>query len=235
MTVEDYEARRIIEELRRDHAPAYDWDTFDARLTRCVKEYADRRTIQAHMVRAVAELAYGYVAEQLAATDREQATERDAQVAKLEGVIERLEEHQKVLRSTNAHLTKALNEKHTIREEREAARGDGDTQVTIRNDYKGWTVAMLEEVAYRLRSGGAVDGTPVDVDQHRAVADVPAPNTVTLEAPTRVPNAPSEPHVMPLDPSEFELVPRDFGFLFMAGAVVVGLVAALMTLGAVIW
>ena len=51
MTVEDYEARRIIEELRRNHAPVYDWDTFDARLERCVKDYADRRTIQAHMVR----------------------------------------------------------------------------------------------------------------------------------------------------------------------------------------
>ena len=232
MTVEDYEARRIIEALRRDHAPVYDWDTFDARLARCVSNYADRRTIQAHMVRDIAELAYGYVAEQLASVDRERAMEREAQVAKLEGVIQRLEEHQKVLRSTNARLTKALDEaldeKRTIREEREAARGDGDTQVTIRTDHHGWTVAHLEEVAYRLRSGGAVDDTPVDVDQHRAVADVPAPNTVTLGVPSQSP-------VMRLDPGEVEPTPRDFGFLAMAGAVAVGLVAALMVLGAVIW
>lgn len=187
MTVEDYEARRIIEDLRRDHAPVYDWDTFDARLKRCVEGYAGRRTIHADMVRNIAELAYGYVAERLAAADQEQTVEREAQVAKFEGVIERLEKHLATVREQRDFYQQRCDEKRTIREEREAARGDGDTQVTISTGYEGWTVAMLEEIAYRLRSGGAVDDTPVDLDNRRAIADVPAPNTVTLEAPSREP------------------------------------------------
>lgn len=228
MTVEDYEARRIIEELRRDHAPACDWDTFDARLTRCVQGYADRRTIHANMVRDVAELAYGYVSEKVAAPDREQAIQREAQVAKLEGVIERLEGQLATAREHRDFYRRQAAEKRTIREEREAARGDGDTQVTIRTDQHGWTVAQLEEIAYRLRSGGAVDDTPVDVDQRRAVAHVPAPNTVTLEAPRKPP-------VMPLDPGEIEPRRHDVGFLVMAGVVAVGLLVALVCFGAVVW
>jgi hypothetical protein len=43
-----------------------------------------------------------------------------------------------------------------------------------------WTVADLEEVAYRLRCGGAVDDTPVSGVLNTISATVPAPNLVHL-------------------------------------------------------
>lgn len=188
MTVEDWETRNILEDLQRRHTPD-PWDTFANRLEVTLRNYADRRTIQAHMIRDVAELAYGYVDEQLAAPQ----AERDAQVQRLVGVIERLERRTEIYQTRTKQLERALSEKRTIREEREAARQDAETDVTISNGYGGWTVAGLEEIAYRLRSGGAVDDTPVEIDKSRAVASVPAPNMVTLTAPTTAQLAADEP------------------------------------------
>lgn len=93
-----------------------------------------------------------------------------------------------------------LDERRTIRQELEQAAGADDSKVTISNGYVGWTVAGLEEVAYRLRTGGAIDETPVDVEKSRAVAMVPAPNLVQLDAsPKAVPQraAPAANPVVP--------------------------------------
>lgn len=188
MTVEDYETNRILRDLQQQHGISDEWDTFTARLERSLKDYAGRRTIQADMIRRVAELAYGHVAEVVTARD----AGREAQVQKLVGVIERLEDRVTTYRTRNEQLERALSEKRTIREEREAAREDGETDVTISNGHVGWTVAGLEEIAYRLRSGGAVDDTPVEVDKTHAKASVPAPNMVTLTPATVPPPEPAE-------------------------------------------
>lgn len=177
MAVTDYEAKRILEDLRTHHAgPVYEWDTFTAKLERLLGDYAERRTIQAHMIRDVAKLAYGHIAEQLA----QPQTERDAQVAKLEGVIERLEKRYAERGDTIRRLDAALEEKRSIHEARSKA-DDDQVEVTFTNGYKGWTVEQLEEIAYRLRLGGATDDTRVDITAHSAKGLVVDPTLVQLD------------------------------------------------------
>lgn len=204
MTVEDYETKRILRDLEKRHANTTDeWETFTWKLERTLANYAGRRSIQSHMIREVAELAYGHVAEVVNPRD----TACDEQLQRLVGVIERLEDRVEVYRGRTVQLEEALSEKRTIREEREAAREEGETDVVISNGYVGWTVAGLEEIAYRLRSGGAIDDTPVEVSQSHARASVPAPNVVTLDHRPKEPAPPEAPTQQPLR-TPFDLIWR---------------------------
>lgn len=84
--------------------------------------------------------------------------------------------------STIDSLKRQAEERRSLNEARRDA-GDGDAEVTIRRDdhLKAWRLSDLEEIAFRLRCGGATDDTPVDMASNRAIAVVPVPNLVTLE------------------------------------------------------
>lgn len=197
MTVADYEARRILDDLRQQHAGP-DWSTFTNQLERTLRDYADRRTIHAGMIRDVAEIAYGYVAEQLAAP----TTERDQLAAKLQGVIERLEERLDQERERNAQWRKAVEEQRILREKREAA-DDGLIDVRFENSRRHWTVEDLEDIAYRLRLGGGSDDTVVEMSEWFARAKVVDPTLVSLDL-ARNPEPPRKPEPMRLDPPEYD-------------------------------
>jgi hypothetical protein len=77
-----------------------------------------------------------------------------------------------------AELQEILRGKRSLQEERE--REGDDVKVSIDRGVGGWTVADIEEIAYRLRGGGAVDDTPVHLSTTRVVSHVPDPNVVTL-------------------------------------------------------
>lgn len=200
MSVEDWEARSILNDLQRRYAgPIHDWDTFTSRLERRLKDHAGRRTINAGMIRDVAQEAYGYVAEQLAAPQ----AERDDQLVKLEGVVERLEKRLHDQSATIRAQADLLDEKRTIREARSKA-DDDQVEVTFANGYTGWTVEGLEEIAYRLRLGGAVDDTKVSITDSRATGLVADPTLVQLDM---RPPAPRKPEPMRLDPPEYDRKP----------------------------
>jgi hypothetical protein len=69
----------------------------------------------------------------------------------------------------------------------EARQAEGDeVRVRIDRALGGWTVADLEEVAYRLRCGGAADDTLIKWAEYSVSALVPAPDLVTLSRPRPV-------------------------------------------------
>lgn len=207
MTINRWDLDNAIRDARKDQAAAA--DGYNQALTALLEQYAGRRSAAAHLVREVADLAIGHAAEADRRAERliEQATAaHTAIVAKLEADANQLHEH-------NRTLTRALDERRTIREVREEAASPEDTDVVITNGYHGWTVAGLEEVAYRLRCGGAVDVTPVEVEKSRATATVPAPNLVPLSRPEqREPavEAVATPQAVPT-PRRMDALPRMVG------------------------
>lgn len=82
------------------------------------------------------------------------------------------------MRQEVVRLREVLADKRALQEERE--REGDDVKVSIDRGVGGWTVADIEEIAYRLRGGGAVDDTPVHLSTTRVVSHVPDPNVVTL-------------------------------------------------------
>lgn len=163
--------------------------TFEARLARALEEHAGSRTIKAQLIRDVAELALGRVAElqaqhaaELEALAERHAGQLEGQASAHEARVARLEKSRDDWQQLCQSAQARLDERRTIRQELEQSAGADDCKVTIATDYHGWTVAGLEEIAYRLRTGGASDETPVDVSGSRAVAMVPAPNLVQLDA-----------------------------------------------------
>ena len=152
------------------------YDALDE-LSRIRDRYSNKRTLGYQLVNDCVELAERAIAD----AQREAEARADGRILEVDRQLERLCEDRDQWRKHYEQVQRALSEKRTIREEREAARRDGDTDVTISNGYVGWTVAGLEEIAYRLRCGGAEDSTPVEVDKSRAKASVPAPNLVTLD------------------------------------------------------
>lgn len=183
MTVDRWEIERAVMDAWT--ATNDEGLTFEARLARALEEHAGSRTIKAQLVRDVAELALGRVAELQA----QHAIALEAQAAAHAAALERVEKSRDEWRELCQSANERLDERRTIRQELEQSAGDTDARVTITNGYVGWTVAGLEEIAYRLRTGGAGDDTPVEVDKARAVAMVPAPNLVQLDAsPKAVPH-----------------------------------------------
>lgn len=113
------------------------------------------------------------LAEERAAGRVEQAQrEADRQREECEGA----RRHAKTLQSM-------LDEKRALRDERK--RDGEEVKVTVGRDYRGWWLSDLEEVAYRLRMGGAVDDTPIEVGEYWISANVPDPNMVSLANPER--------------------------------------------------
>lgn len=175
--IPSWEVQDAVESFRRDQDTAR--TGYDQELTALLEEYAGRRSAAAHLIRHVAALAVGHAA--AAETRADQMLETLA--SKHAGVIEYLEQQLTASRESVSTYQRILDEKRTLTEQRKSAADPDYTEVIIGNDYRGWTVAQLEEIAYRLRTGGAVDDTPVAIDNHRATAIVPAPNMVTLAPP----------------------------------------------------
>lgn len=161
-----WEIERHLDDARR---------SYDERLTGLLSEFSTRRSVQAQMVREVAELAAGRVAE----VEAFHAAQAAAQAEQLE----RIQERERALHAQVAALHRQLDEKRSLREERDE-QGE-EVQVRIARSLGGaWRVGDLEEIAYRLRCGGAVDDTAVKVTEHTATALVPAPDLVPLSRPT---------------------------------------------------
>jgi hypothetical protein len=158
-------------------------------LARLRSKYRDKRTIGWQLLDDCIQLVESTVAE----NDAYQAGRLDETQAD----NERLREHLASARAQVKKLADELSEKRTLREERER-QGD-EVKVSIDRSLKGWQVSDLEEIAYRLRCGGAVDETPVKVTDYTASALVPAPDLVRLERPSHpaaLPAAvPSEPNL----------------------------------------
>lgn len=166
--------------------------THAERLAEWRQTYTDRRTIPWEMLKAAeAILEWGVRdAERSAnvAVHRAEAKLEEAH-AETERVRESLTSNIETLRKHRDMLQRQIDEKRTIAETR-SKEGDEVRVQIARPDWKGWQIADLEEIAYRLRCGGAVDETPVKIDSREASALVPAPDLVKLESPRHV--TPSE-------------------------------------------
>jgi len=115
--------------------------------------------------------------------------EHDRETSKYRSQIEAQQE-------TIATQERLLKEKRTLNEARRAAENE-HVEVTIRSDgYEDWCVADLEEIAFRLRCGGATDETHVSMASNRAIALVPVPDLVRLDRP-RPPEPPDRPDPLP--------------------------------------
>lgn len=141
-------------------------------------------------------LGYALVDSCLKLVDSAMLEERARWSGKLEQALEEVGRERKTLdrvREDNKRLRASLEEKTVLREAR-TRDGDEEVRVTIDRSLGGWCVSDLEEVAYRLRSGGAEDETPVKITDYSITANVPAPNLIPLTRPSKTP----EPlHVQP--------------------------------------
>lgn len=198
--------------------------TYDAQLTELLKEYAGRRSAAAEVVRRVAEVAVGHAAE----ADRRAQQLVETLTAGQIAVVDRLEKQLADSRETTSGLMAALDEKRALREERSQ---DGEeVKVTIGRSQGSWKVGDLEEVAYRLRCGGAVDDTPVKVTEYTAAALVPAPNLVPLTRPDRVPPPPERPAPLPNPVHVPEHRPVNWARVAIVGQAIVLVLLALVVI-----
>ena len=219
--VSTWEAEQAVRDARRAQDRAA--DAYDAQLTALLEEYAGRRSVAAELVRQVADLAVGHAAE----ADRRADQRVETLTAGHAAVIERLEERTEIYKTLVEQLKTTLTEKRTLLEER-AQQGE-EVKVTIGRSLGGWQVADLEEVAYRLRCGGAFDETPVKVTDWTASALVPAPNLVPLTRPDRTPQPQHRPEPLP-DPE----VPDGGGAIHWGRVLVAALVVAYLVLALVV-
>ncbi|WP_067428494.1 hypothetical protein [Nocardioides jensenii] len=178
-------------------------DPFARQLELFRERFANRRTVPWEMFRAAEDLVRGSAEYHRIQLDVSRE-EHQAEITRLR------EEHEKRMdvlrstleaqRSTNNLLEQQAQERRSLYEARRSTGPEG-AEVTIRRDdyLKSWRLQDLEEIAFRLRCGGATDDTAVDMASNRAVAVVPAPNMVTLEhrpapperrAPLTIPSAP---------------------------------------------
>lgn len=82
-------------------------------------------------------------------------------------------------RVNNEALREANEQRRVLREARK--RDGSDVEVTIDREYGSfWTIADIEEIAYRLRAAGGTDDTEVKSTTRTFSASVPDPNVVTL-------------------------------------------------------
>lgn len=150
------------------------------------RTYGDRRGLVPEMLARAEDLMEKSIEHERAAMSGriEQAqAEADRAVERAEAKAERYRELQQKALENSQTLSDLLDEKRTLRDERQ--RDGEEVKVTIGRDYRGWWLKDLEEVAYRLRMGGAVDDTPIEVGEYSIRANVPDPNMVSLAAPER--------------------------------------------------
>lgn len=114
-----------------------------------------------------------------------EAKEREIDIryqGRLEQSVRREDDARNLAESFRAHneaLRKANEEKRFLREARK--RDGSDVEVTIDREYGSfWTIADIEEIAYRLRAAGGTDDTEVKSTTQTFTASVPDPNVVTL-------------------------------------------------------
>jgi hypothetical protein len=193
---------------------------FEERAHQIAESYEGRRTIQASMVREMLDLLEDRVTE----VEQQHADRLAGLQAAHLAQVTLLEERVETYKARSQQLGAALEEKRTLREARE--RAGEEVQVTIDRSLGGWTVADLEEVAYRLRCGGAVDDTPVKVTDWAASALVPAPDLVRLDRPA-LPERPVPPERW--DPLHDPVVPEG-GTLSVRSVVLGGGVLAALLL-----
>lgn len=150
-------------------------------LSRLYSDYADRRGWGRDMLFQATDLAEKAIEH----AEKEAATQIAAAEARIEGRIEqaqteadRQRDECEGARRHARSLQALLDEKRTLRDERQ--RDGEEVKVTIGRDHRGWQLGDLEEVAYRMRMGGAVDDTPIKVGEYSISGNVPDPNMVSL-------------------------------------------------------
>lgn len=163
---------------RRDHAVQSE---HHERLQDWRDTYTDRRTIGRQMLDRAEKLVKDAIAENTAYFE--------GKIEQAQETAERWEKHYRLAEEQRSNLKRMLDEKRTLAETRSKEGEEVRVQIA-RPDWKGWQICDLEEIAYRLRCGGAVDETPVKIDSREASALVPAPDLVKLESPRHV--TPSE-------------------------------------------
>jgi len=181
--------------------------------------YSNRRTIAYAMLDEV----YALANEAIALAEAKAEARADGRIAELERQREREQSYLETYRTRVRQLEDEVAEKRRLREEREQS-GD-EVQVHIGRSLGGsWLVSDLEEIAYRLRCGGATDDTPVKVTEYTATAKVVAPELVPLSRPSE------RPALMPAPlPDHVRFVARRLAAL-MGAAFVLGVLVVLLGL-----
>ena len=162
--------------------------THAERLAEWRQTYTDRRTVPWQMLEAAERvLEWGLRdAERGAniAVARAEGKLEEAH-AETERVRESLTKQIETLREHRDMLQRQIDKKRTIAETRSQEGEQVRVQIG-REGWNGWQIADIEEIAYRLRCGGAVDETPLKINDREASALVPAPDLVKLESPRHV-------------------------------------------------
>lgn len=167
---------------------------YELQLAVVLDRYAHRRTVAANMVRDVAELAVGRVAEVEVLHERHTAAltaAHEAEVARLRTHIDGLVEQRDQL-AAQVREGRSLSESRHGFEDKVVCTFHNGSPMSI------WSPAQLEEVAYRVRVGGGDDDHAIHVrlgddpkrDGKKAVqftAHLPNPDLVSfdLSAPQR--------------------------------------------------
>lgn len=140
---------------------------FESTLARWRDKYTNRRTVPWEML----DEAESIIRSEMSRERRVAKVEANQEVMRLEAKCAHFEEMAEIrqgtidtMRRTIEMQDKRLQEGAFLHEERQ--RQEDDVVVRITNGFKGWTVADLEEIAYRMRAGGADDKTKVKIDDH---------------------------------------------------------------------
>lgn len=134
--------------------------------------YKDRRSVNHMLLRDAEALITAGVSEAAAWYGGQLALEREQRIACAESLV--------LARDARDAAVLELREGRKLYQTTDRTADEGLVAITVARGISGWTVADLEEAAYRLRCGGAEDETPVEMDQHAAKAVVPAPNLIPL-------------------------------------------------------
>ncbi len=215
-------------------------DPIEQRLADWRASYTDRRTIPRQMVDEADLLIRTAVrAAQYASTValEQQRVAHQEEVTRLERSLDLARRTAAEAHRIRTEHEALVAEKVRLREEREQ---DGE-EVTVKmtRTLGGWVLGDLEEIAYRLRCGGAVDDTALEWRQHTISANVPAPNLVPLVRPgelraERLNEACRAPEHQP-DPPAPDVTNRRGPFGWPAALAVLVLVAVVAAGGLVIW
>ena len=162
--------------------------TYAERLEHWRTTYYDRRTVPYEMLQQAQQIIEWGVRD----------AERSANVAVIrveskleearfetERVRESMTKQIETLREHRDMLQRQIDKKRTLAETRSQEGEQVRVQIG-REGWNGWQIADIEEIAYRLRCGGAVDETPLKINDREASALVPAPDLVKLESPRHV-------------------------------------------------
>lgn len=151
-----------------------------ADLDRWRDRYVGRRTVPYEMLTEARALVEAGVGQASAFYAGQLATSQQMLVAAQDS-LERARLEAEALRGERAlHETRRPAQRPTGFEQ------EGLVELTVARGLPGWTIADLEEAAYRLRCAGGTDDTRVDMSNTSATSIVPFPGSVPLSvAPQR--------------------------------------------------